>query len=104
MRLLKLGLLLLLISALIGCETLTTNNAPPVTAKMTSSRNVNVLNDGRQLFVNRCIDCHSLPVIAEHSSSEWPGLVDKMSGRAHLKPGQQDAIVAYILAVKSSKD
>ena len=98
------ALLLLLIGALVGCETLSTNIPPPVTTAMTKSHNAKLLNNGRQLFVNRCMDCHSLPVIAEHSTNEWPALVQKMSGRAHLKPEQRDEIVAYILAVKTSKD
>ena len=98
------GFLLVLFGVLVGCETTSTNIPPPVTTAMTKSRNAKDLNDGRQLFVTRCLDCHSLPVIAEHSTTEWPHLVDKMSGRAHLKPEQRDEIVAYILAVKTSKD
>lgn len=60
-----------------------------------------ILMQGRALFVSRCIDCHVLPVISKYSADEWPALADQMSGRASLKPGERDAIVAYILAARA---
>jgi|SRR5947209_9056959 len=87
-----------------GCET-TSSNVPPVTAAMAGDKSkVRELRAGRELFLSRCIDCHSLPPIARYSASEWPPLVRKMSGRAHLKAEQRDEIVAYILAVKTVND
>jgi len=95
---------LLLLAAFQGCET-TSSTAPAVTPAMAGKTNsVQQLTEGRQLFVSRCIDCHSLPPIAKYSAQQWPALVDKMSGRAHLKPNQRDAVVAYLLAAKFTKD
>jgi mono/diheme cytochrome c family protein len=83
-----------------GCET-TSSRPPLVTPAMASGHNGAVLREGRALFVSRCIDCHSLPPVPKYSAQQWPGLVSKMAGRAHLKPAQRDAIVAYLLAARA---
>jgi hypothetical protein len=82
---------------------------PPVTAKMTKigqrpsfdSADLATLQEGRRLFVARCIECHTLPIVTRYSASEWPGLVDEMAGRANLKPSQHNAVLAYILAARA---
>jgi hypothetical protein len=94
------GLLLILV-AFSSCETVS-SSAPTVTSIMVSrDADAQFLTEGRNLFVSRCIDCHSLPPIFKYSSERWPGFVEKMSGRAHLQPTQRDAIVAYILAARA---
>lgn len=94
------GLLSILV-AFSSCETVS-SSAPTVTPIMLSKDvDAQSLTEGRNLFVSRCIDCHSLPPISKYSSERWPGLVEKMSGRAHLQPMQRDAVVAYILAARA---
>jgi len=90
---------------LVGCET--TNYAPPVTlamAKATSraKQDVNVvkLEHGRNLFVHRCIECHTLPTIWHYTPKDWTEIVNSMAHRASLKPAERDAVIAYILAVR----
>jgi hypothetical protein len=92
--------------ALVSCES--TNYAPPlVTAQMAKGggqhADLAMLRDGRTLFVSRCIECHTLPAVRRYSVGDWPKLVDKMSGRASLKPIERDAIIAYIIASRSTK-
>ena len=58
------------------------------------------LREGRRLFVSRCIECHTLPVVSRYDQVAWPWLVDDMSVRAGLKPAERKALVAYILAVR----
>ena len=72
-------------------------------ARVGSGQHVDLatLRDGRTLFVSRCIECHTLPMVSRYSAGEWPNLVDKMSGRADLKPGERDALVAYLRAARS---
>jgi mono/diheme cytochrome c family protein len=84
-----------------GC-TVNTPPAPAVTAAMAASGHVTQqqLTIGRTLFVSRCIDCHVLPEISEHSRDEWPGIVARMAKRAELKPEEQRAVAAYILAAR----
>jgi mono/diheme cytochrome c family protein len=90
---------------LISCES-TDYAPPPVTSQMArvgSGEHVDLarLHDGRALFASRCIECHTLPPVSRYSVGEWPRLVDKMSGRANLKPGERDALVAYLRAARS---
>lgn len=90
-----------------GCEAVN-NYPPPVTPNMAkaSRRSVGTmekLEQGRALFVGRCIECHVLPAIAQYPANKWPGIVDWMSERAALKPAERDAVVAYVLAAHAEK-
>jgi mono/diheme cytochrome c family protein len=53
---------------------------------------------GRNLFVTRCLECHTLPSVTKHTREEWPHLVTRMSSRANLSAGEQAAIVVYLRA------
>ena len=91
---------------LVSCEL--TNYVPPVTPQMATARSgqhvdLVMLREGRTLFVHRCIECHTLPVLWRYSTHDWPNIVDSMSHRASLKPADREAIVAYILAVRSAE-
>ncbi len=85
----------------------TTNfTPPPVTAELAPAGarqhvELATLRQGRALFVSRCIECHTLPNVAQHSATEWPRLIDEMAGRASLKSRERDAVLAYILAAHS---
>jgi mono/diheme cytochrome c family protein len=59
------------------------------------------LREGRALFVSRCIECHTLPLVSRYDAVAWPWLVDDMAERSSLKPAEREAIVAYILAVRA---
>jgi cytochrome c5 len=83
-----------------------TNYAPPVTSQMAKAGakqhvDLATLRAGRTLFVSRCIECHTLPLIATHAASDWPKLIDEMAGRANLKPGERKAVLAYILTART---
>jgi hypothetical protein len=99
----KASIFVVLACLLVSCES--TNYAPPVTLQMATARkgqhvDLAILREGRTLFVHRCIECHTLPVLWRYSTEDWPDIVDSMSRRASLKPAERDAIVAYILAVR----
>jgi mono/diheme cytochrome c family protein len=84
-----------------SCET-NLKSAPPVTAALARGKtNESTLAEGRKVFLNRCINCHALPDLARYDSARIPRIVGWMSGRAHLSPEQHDALVKYLLAVKS---
>lgn len=82
-----------------GCET--ANYAPIATLprKVEGSK----LEQGRQLFVRRCIECHTLPAIWKYSREDWPKIVNDMSHRANLSSADRDAVIAYILAVRAQQ-
>ena len=99
----KVLIFVVLACVLVSCEL--TNYVPPVTSQMASPRkeqhvDLAMLREGRTLFVHRCIECHTLPVLWRYSTEDWPDIVDSMSHRASLKPAEREAIVAYILAVR----
>jgi hypothetical protein len=91
-----------------GCQSDSYAPPPPVTSQMLaasvrkeSHANFAMLREGRTLFVHRCIECHTLPSVWHYRTDEWPGIVSSMSHRSSLKPVEREAIVAYILAVRS---
>jgi hypothetical protein len=88
-----------------SCET-TSFAPPPVTAELAREGtgqhgDIATLREGRTLFVSRCIECHTLPAVSSHSAQEWPRLIDEMAGRANLKPTEREAVLAYILALRT---
>jgi len=93
-----------------GCQSNTYAPPPPVTAQMASPSvrkkvypSLAVLAEGRTLLVHRCIECHTLPPLWRYRTDEWPDIINSMSHRASLKPAEREAIVAYILGVRSQK-
>jgi hypothetical protein len=106
-RLVSVALLICCLFA--GCQSISYTPAPAVTSQMLAGSlmkkshvNFAMLDEGRSLFVRRCIECHTLPPIWHYRTDEWPGIVSSMSHRASLKPEEREAIVAYILAVRSA--
>jgi len=102
----KTFVLLGVVACLAACESI--NYVPPATPQMagaTKGRPVDValLQKGRTLLAHRCIECHTLPPPWHYKIEDWPEIVNSMSHRASLKPADRDAIVAYILAVRSQK-
>jgi hypothetical protein len=102
----RLSIFVLLVCQLPGCKS--TNYAPPITSQMTTAKKgqdvgLATLREGRTLFVHRCIECHTLPIVWYYSIEDWPKIVNSMSHRASLKPAERDAIIAYISAVRSKK-
>jgi mono/diheme cytochrome c family protein len=59
------------------------------------------LQQGRTIFVSRCIECHTLPPISSRTTMEWPKAVDKMATRASLKPAERQALIDYLQAAAS---
>jgi mono/diheme cytochrome c family protein len=95
----------LFLLGIFGCQTSSYGPAP-VTAELIragAARHADegTLREGRRLFVSRCIECHSLPVVSDYRASAWPHLVDKMADRADLKSSERNAVVAYILAARA---
>jgi len=91
---------------LVGCE-LPNYAPPPVTAGMAkaSRRHVDLatLDEGRALFVHRCIECHTLPAFWHYRTEDWPPILDEMAHRSRLKRSEREAILAYILAARSAR-
>lgn len=92
-------------ACVLACESV--NYVPPVTPQMTAATkgqrvDIATLREGRTLLVHRCIDCHTLPPLWHYAVEDWPNIINSMAHRASLKPAERDAIVAYIVAVRST--
>ena len=61
------------------------------------------LATGRNLFVSRCLECHTLPSVTKRSPGEWPHLVSRMAARANLSASDQQAITVYLRAASSTR-
>jgi mono/diheme cytochrome c family protein len=88
-----------------GCET-TLRSAPPVTASfiragLRENADARTLAQGRKLFLSRCIECHALPAVTKFSAPRLTAIVAEMSGRANLDSEQHDAVLKYVLTVRS---
>jgi hypothetical protein len=102
----KIFILLAIVACLLACESV--NYVPPATQQMAAAKkgrrvDVATLREGRTLLVHRCIECHTLPPLWRYSVEDWPKIVNTMSHRASLKPAERDAVVAYIIAVRSTE-
>src|SRR5438477_4397820 len=60
------------------------------------------LSMGREVFVSRCLECHTLPSVAKYSRNEWPHLVARMAGRANLTTSDQEAVTSYLRAASGT--
>jgi len=89
---------------LASCET-SLKTAPSVTAALVQASrpktDAQTLEAGRKVFLSRCILCHALPEVARYDSARIPRIVGWMSPRAHLNSDQRDALVKYLLTVRS---
>jgi len=88
-----------------SCET-SLKSAPPVTAAFVRAgrqemADARTLEAGRKVFLNRCIACHALPDVTRQDLARIPRIVGWMSSRARLTPEEHEALVKYLLTVKS---
>ena len=102
----KILILVAVIAGLLACKSV--NYVPQVTPQMAAEKkgrrvDVATLREGRTLLVHRCIECHTLPPLWHYRTEDWPEIVDSMSHRASLKPAERDAVVAYIIAVRTTE-
>ena len=102
------GLTALIVCTLLlnGCGTTAPSTAPPVTAAFVRAgipqgADAPTLATGRSLFLSRCIQCHALPEVSRFNSRRLTAIVAKMSGRANMNAEQQEALLKYLLTVRS---
>jgi cytochrome c2 len=51
-----------------------------------------------RLYRSKCAACHRLYGPADHGPGEWPAILDRMAGRAHLDAEQRATIERYLVA------
>jgi mono/diheme cytochrome c family protein len=56
---------------------------------------------GRSVYLHRCIQCHALPDVSRFSPPRLTAVVANMSHRANLNPEQHEAVLKYLLTIRS---
>ena len=58
------------------------------------------LKTGRSVYLRKCSRCHVNYWPNRFSEEKWTREVEKMSSRAKLRQGEQEAILRYLLTMK----
>jgi hypothetical protein len=85
---------------LIGCA------PPPPHATAVDAERGNValgeLQEGRTLLIRKCGGCHRTPLPTEHTSTEWPTMIDEMAERSKLDAQQRKRIERYLVVMSNA--
>jgi mono/diheme cytochrome c family protein len=76
----------------------TSFSAPPVTPEKPAD---DPHSAGRSLYLNSCNRCHALPDVRSYSAPRLTAIVAKMSRKAKMTPEQHDAVLNYLLTLRS---
>jgi hypothetical protein len=57
------------------------------------------LSHGRDLLIERCGGCHTVPGPAAETRDKWPAQLDDMAQRAGIDLAQRHLIEQYVLAM-----
>jgi cytochrome c5 len=89
---------------LLSCASLEKKSAPLPTAAMatTSGTDLSTLQRGHALYNSHCTRCHEPQLPATVQAADWHIVLPGMAWNAGLKPREERAILAYILAAKSA--
>ena len=72
----------------------------PKVADLGMGLNVEMLESGRYIYLNRCTKCHNAVRITRYSLQEWQDeILPDMSRESKLSVAQEKAVTAYIEAV-----
>ena len=58
--------------------------------------------EARRLYDAKCLRCHKSYDPRAYSGRQWDSWMSKMSRKARLDTGQQDLLVRYLRAVRST--
>jgi hypothetical protein len=89
-------------------EEIETRTSPRVTPKFIAAAKAKTsreaLEQGRNLYTNRCTECHDLEMIDSRGYSGWEKMVGSMSRRASLDSAEQARILEYLAAAVIAVD
>ena len=58
------------------------------------------LEEGRQLFLDHCGDCHAYPALGEVDEDDWSEIVARMGDKASLSGSEADLLLQFILVAR----
>ena len=63
-------------------------------------QNIALLEQGRDIYINRCTKCHNAVRITRYPMKQWQDkILLEMILESRLSPAQSKAVTAYVLAV-----
>lgn len=85
------GLFLLCIS---GC--VATLYIPTAEDAQKNNTTVDSLSLGRELYINKCSNCHNLYLPSSYTKEEWKKIIDDMQKRSKIDDKQKESIYTYV--------
>jgi mono/diheme cytochrome c family protein len=95
----KVGLFALVMAsaALAGCSKTSTSNVyVPTSADTTATASLAELQQGRQLYIDNCAQCHSLYNPDAYTAAQWKSILPGMASRTSLTTAQVDLVTKYV--------
>ena len=68
----------------------------PTADNVSKNANLTQLEQGRQLYINKCSSCHMLVEPEKFNKAEWTGWVDRMAPKAKISAEEKALILAYV--------
>jgi hypothetical protein len=91
----KTTIALILILAFVSCTTkLYVPSEANVNKRETAS--LSELQQGKEIFANKCGRCHKLPKPEKRQPQEWTKVLEKMAPKARLTSDQKALVFKYI--------
>jgi mono/diheme cytochrome c family protein len=59
------------------------------------------LDQGRSLVAAKCGGCHRTPLPTEHTSADWPHMLDEMARRSNVTGSQRQLMQQYLVTMAS---
>lgn len=83
-----------------GCATVE-EMAPPVSVALVEyadpeDPSMEALVHGRQIFIGKCADCHTVLPVADYSIDRWRQILPRMGRMTRLTPEEQRDLEAYV--------
>ncbi|MCE1165246.1 MAG: hypothetical protein LWX07_07580 [Bacteroidetes bacterium] len=76
----------------------------PVPADARGNTSYKNLLKGRDIFINKCGNCHNLYIPEKHTAGEWSLWLDRMKNRAKISDAERDMIYEYLILRAKSSD
>jgi len=82
----------------IGCMDVT--KVAPKVDTLGLQPNITLLEQGRDIYINRCTKCHNAVRITRYPMKQWQDkILPEMILESRLSPAQSKAVTAYVRAV-----
>ncbi|MCE3259266.1 MAG: hypothetical protein K0S12_907 [Bacteroidetes bacterium] len=68
-----------------------------------SESNLQALANGKQIYTQKCTECHKAFVIEKFSEKKWNHEIDDMSPKAKLTPEEKQHLTYFLLSYREMK-